>query len=276
MHVPPAPRSAPALPAGGAPPVGAAARGRAGFGQGRRALPEAARRQGDPVAAARVRIRHGDRQARLHGRASRATQLKLGHSRPWRSPLSQRNVPGCSNKAPPVFNPAVTWHTRQRMQRRRWLPLWMSCQPPPTLRLLSVPTSQPSGGAPTRWLRYWSASLAACPQVESGPGLALPVPHAGRAYAGCTLLQRAAPLALKFVRLLLPPPAGTQVAGCSGRGIFGILPGGEPAEIDPSTRQPGISLLLGRVPGARAHAFSCKRPEGARAGGARGVGVAPL
>lgn len=98
----------------------------------------------------------------------------------------------------------------------------------------------------------------------------------GGAYAGCTLLQRAAPLALKFVRLLLPPPAGTQVAGCSGRGIFGILPGGEPAEIDPSTRQPGISLLLGRVPGARAHAFSCKRPEGARAGGARGVGVAPL
>ncbi len=63
----------------------------------------------------------------------------------------------------------------------------------------------------------------------------------------------------------MPIHAGTKVVGCTGRGIFGVLPNGTPVEIDPSsTRQAGISLLLGRVPGARFHAFAGKRPEGAR------------
>ena len=48
---------------------------------------------------------------------------------------------------------------------------------------------------------------------------------------------------------------------------MGILCDATPAEIDPSSdgRQAGLSLLLGRVPGAHVHTFAAARPEGAYA-----------
>lgn len=50
------------------------------------------------------------------------------------------------------------------------------------------------------------------------------------------------------------------MVGCTGRGVFGVLSDGTPAEIDPAASVGGVSLLLGRLPGVEAHTFATNRP----------------
>ena len=161
-----------------------------------------------------------------------------------RWPACQQWTSACSSWQ--IFRPAV-----RTLLRRSWSASDAGCRPVGGCCQSAHAAGQPG--------RQTLCPFRTCSTAQRRGGVkqvGLPVPASVTANVYFRGLESRATL----VRQCQTEPvlaAGVEVAGCTGRGVFGILPDGSPAEIDPAaSRTAGISLLLGRVPGAVVRTFA--------------------